>query len=203
MAGPKQSGRCHMLSSYFLTHPHAPSRLTEALECRAGESLIQYCVHLFDKQFHVISVRFDIKTFDKNFDSEATFDSEGFSQSKSLVDDIVAREVASGIPHNRIILGGFSQGGAVTLYTGLQAEYALGGLLVLSSWMPARWRFPAQLSSAAKGVPIWQGHGTMDPLIPLPLAQMSHEFLKGLGLSASLSTCVRGIVPLLLRCSCC
>ncbi len=115
------------------------------------------------------------------------------------MDDIVAREVASGIPHNRIILGGFSQGGAVALFTGLQAQHALGGLLVLSSWMPARWRFPAQLSSVAKGVPIWQGHGTMDPLIPLPLAQMSHEFLKGLGLTASLSTCVRDIAPLLLR----
>ena len=48
-------------------------------------------------------------------------------------------------------------------------------------------------------MPIWQGHGTMDPLIPLPLAQMSHEFLKGLGLTASLSTCARDIAPLLLR----
>ncbi len=49
----------------------------------------------------------------------------------------------------------------------------------------------ASLSAAAKGVPIWQAHGTMDPLLPLPLAQMSHDFLKGLGLSASFSTCAR------------
>jgi pimeloyl-ACP methyl ester carboxylesterase len=87
-------------------------------------------------------VRFDIKSFDKNFENEGNFDLEGFSQSKALIDDIVAREVAAGIPHNRIVLGGFSQGGSVTLFAGLQAEYSLGGLLVMSSWMPARWRFP-------------------------------------------------------------
>ena len=92
----------------------------------------------------VTAIRFDIKSFDKNFENESNFDSDGFSQSKALIDDIIAREVAAGIPHNRIILGGFSQGGAVTLFTGLQAEHALGGLLVMSSWMPARWRFPGK-----------------------------------------------------------
>ncbi len=92
----------------------------------------------------VTAIRFDIRSFDKNFENESNFDSDGFSQSKALIDDIIAREVAAGIPHNRIILGGFSQGGAVTLFTGLQAEHALGGLLVMSSWMPARWRFPGK-----------------------------------------------------------
>ena len=90
------------------------------------------------------AVRFDIKSFDKNFENESNFDSEGFTQSKALVDDIIAREIQAGIPPNRIIVGGFSQGGAVALFTGLQAQHSLAGLLVMSSWMPARWRFPGE-----------------------------------------------------------
>jgi predicted esterase len=92
----------------------------------------------------VTARRFDIKSFDKNFENESNFDSEGFAQSKALVDDIIDREVQAGIPPNRIIVGGFSQGGAVALFTGLQAQHSLAGLLVMSSWMPARWRFPGK-----------------------------------------------------------
>jgi predicted esterase len=67
------------------------------------------------------------------FDGEE--DEKGILESSSKVNSIIAEEVNNGIPPNRIVLGGFSQGGALSLFTGLTTNTKLGGLVILSAWL--------------------------------------------------------------------
>ncbi len=64
-------------------------------------------------------------------------------QSRRSISEIITDEVASGIPANRVLLGGFSQGGAMSLLTGLTSEYKLAGLAVLTGWVPLKEKFKA------------------------------------------------------------
>ena len=63
------------------------------------------------------------------------------------------------------ILGGFSQGGALALYTGLTGKYKLAGIVALSCWLPLHKTFPGALNSANSEVPILQAHGDCDPVV--------------------------------------
>jgi lysophospholipase-2 len=77
---------------------------------------------------------FDLATLDKLTDS-AHDDEKGMLQSVKSVDALIQAEVDSGIPENRIIVGGFSQGGAISLLTGLTGKRKLGGVIALSTWV--------------------------------------------------------------------
>ena len=81
--------------------------------------------------------RFDIRTFD--FDAEE--DEQGLLESSRRLNEIISSEVDSGIDANRIVLGGFSQGGAMTLLTGLTSERKLAGAVVLSGFLPLHKKF--------------------------------------------------------------
>ncbi|KAJ7228200.1 Phospholipase/carboxylesterase/thioesterase [Mycena pura] len=117
---------------------------------------------------------FDILSF--GFDSEE--DKSGMLKTVHSLNQLITAEVDAGIPANRIVLGGFSQGGAVTLLTGLTAERRLAGLAVLSGWLPLRGSFKSMISDHATSVPIFWGHGTSDPLVKHDLAVKSTEFLR-------------------------
>lgn len=94
---------------------------------------------------------------------------------KSIIDD----EIKSGIPSDRIVLGGFSQGGALALYTALTMEKPLAGILALSSWLPLHKTFPEVLKGN-KDIPILQCHGTADPIVAYAFGQMTNEVLHKL-----------------------
>ena len=79
------------------------------------------------------SIRFDIADFDFEIEDEP-----GMLRTVSSLNQLITAEVDAGIPSDRIILGGFSQGAAMTLLTGLTSERKLGGLIVLSGWLPLR-----------------------------------------------------------------
>jgi lysophospholipase-1 len=81
--------------------------------------------------------RFDIYSFGFNTDE----DEKGMLESVSDINALIAEEVNSGLDPSRIILGGFSQGGTMSLLTGLTSERKLGGLVVLSGWLPLRNKF--------------------------------------------------------------
>ncbi|KAJ3569193.1 hypothetical protein NP233_g5218 [Leucocoprinus birnbaumii] len=117
---------------------------------------------------------FDIYSF--SFDSDE--DKSGMLKSKGLITKIIEDEIASGIDANRIFLGGFSQGGAMTLLTGLTGQHKLAGLAVLSGWLPLRNEFKGMISEHGISMPIFWGHGSRDPLVQLPLATRSVEFLE-------------------------
>lgn len=83
-------------------------------------------------------------------------DRAGFDESAARVNAIIQREIDGGIKPARIIVAGFSQGGAVAFHTALRSTHALGGCVALSTWVPLRADYPAALSEAAKGLKILQ-----------------------------------------------
>jgi phospholipase/carboxylesterase len=108
-------------------------------------------------------------------------DEQGLRQSQRHVEALIAREKARGLPAARIVLAGFSQGGAMALQTGLRHPERLAGLMALSCYLPLADRVAAEASAANRAVPIFLAHGTHDPLIPLTRARRALESLTGLG----------------------
>jgi phospholipase/carboxylesterase len=108
-------------------------------------------------------------------------DEAGIRESARRVEDLIAAEVARGVAPARVILAGFSQGGAMTLHVGLRHAARLGGLLVLSAYLPLAHAVAAEASPAGRGTPVFLGHGTEDPLIPLGRARAARDALAALG----------------------
>jgi phospholipase/carboxylesterase len=108
-------------------------------------------------------------------------DEDGIRDSQRHVEALIAREVARGTPRSRIVLAGFSQGGAITLQTGLRQEEPLAGLLALSTYLPLAPAFEAERTVASRAVPIFMAHGRSDPVIPLVRATTSRDQLKAAG----------------------
>jgi len=108
-------------------------------------------------------------------------DANGIRASQRAIEQLIARENARGIPTRRIVLAGFSQGGAITLQTGLRHSQALAGLMVLSSYLPLPETLPAEAAPANQSVPIFMVHGRHDQVIPIALAQRSATRLAELG----------------------
>lgn len=103
-------------------------------------------------------------------------DEAGFAHSKSIIDDLIRDEIARGISSNKIILAGFSQGGAVALYSGLTLACPIAGIAALSTYLPL---LP---SASNRSIPVWAAHGTQDAVIPLQLSQTSYSRLNELQL---------------------
>ncbi|GGX76555.1 carboxylesterase [Massilia dura] len=108
-------------------------------------------------------------------------DEKGLRASQLQVEALIAREKARGIPAHRIILGGFSQGCAMTLQTGLRYPEKLGGLLCLSGYVPLADKVAAERSPANQDTPIFLVHGRLDQVIPLARATASRDLLQTLG----------------------
>lgn len=123
----------------------------------------------------------------RGFGSESSEDSAGIAASAALARGLVEREVARGIARERIVLAGFSQGGAVVLHAGLTGAGRIAGILGLSTYLPA----PGLLDAAgpiATDVPVRMLHGTDDPVIPLALARASTTALEARGVAVEWST---------------
>lgn len=110
-------------------------------------------------------------------------DEAGLRASQAKVEALIAREKARGIPANRIILAGFSQGCAMTLQTGLRQPEKLAGLMCLSGYVPIADKAAAEHTPQSLETPIFMVHGRMDPVIPIARAEQSRDLLKQLGYS--------------------
>lgn len=108
-------------------------------------------------------------------------DAAGIRASQARVETLIAREKARGFPAARIVLAGFSQGGAMALQTGLRHPERLAGIVALSCYLPLGDTFAAEASPANHDVPIFMAHGTDDPVIPLGRARRSRDKLADLG----------------------
>lgn len=115
-------------------------------------------------------------------------DAVGMAESQAMVEGLISQLVESGIASQNIILAGFSQGGAVTYYTGVRSKHELGGMLALSTYLP----FDTQTEQEQSGVntltPILACHGTHDAVVPLALGEMSAKTLTELGYSVRWET---------------
>jgi phospholipase/carboxylesterase len=112
---------------------------------------------------------------------DAQQDTAGIRASQSLVDILIAQEVAHGIAPHNIFLAGFSQGGAIALHTALRQTAPLGGVLALSSYLPLAETAPRELLEQTKSTPVFMAHGRSDPIVPYALGVASRDALLKFG----------------------
>lgn len=115
-----------------------------------------------------------------DLDEDSPEDADGFADTSKRINAFIQAEIDKGVAPNRIVLAGFSQGGAVALHVSLRSEHSLGGCIALSTWLPFRSQYPDVLSSAATNLPVLQVHGDEDQVVSYPWGKGSHEVLKGL-----------------------
>ena len=108
-------------------------------------------------------------------------DEAGLRESQALIEALIVKERARGIAANRIVLAGFSQGCAMTFMAGLRHAERLGGLLGMSGYLPLADLTATERSAANVGVPIFQAHGSADPMITMARATASRDALVALG----------------------
>ena len=108
-------------------------------------------------------------------------DERGIRASRDMVDALIEREVARGVARSRIVLAGFSQGGAIALHTGLRQTQPLAGLIALSCYLPLADAFGNEAAAASRTVPIFLAHGTQDPVVPIARGTASRDVLKAAG----------------------
>lgn len=114
-------------------------------------------------------------------DPGAQLDRAGIDASTAAVAALIAREVARGSPHERIVLAGFSQGGAIALHAGLRQPEPLAGIVALSTFLPAAETLPDEASEANHATPILMMHGTLDAVVPEGFGAASRDLLLELG----------------------
>jgi phospholipase/carboxylesterase len=108
-------------------------------------------------------------------------DERGIRESEKLVHHFIEQQLASGLLSNRIVIAGFSQGGAIALHTALRYPQRLAGVIALSTYLPLRDALTDERTSANQATPIFMCHGTQDPIVPLAMGEMARDSLLGLG----------------------
>ncbi|KAE8744481.1 hypothetical protein FOCC_FOCC008869, partial [Frankliniella occidentalis] len=114
----------------------------------------------------------------KSLDASGPEDESGIKKASQLIHSMIDAEVSAGIPSNRIVIGGFSQGGALALYSALTYSKPLAGVVALSCWLPLNKSFPSFVVGN-KETPFLQCHGDCDPIVPFKWGQMTASILKG------------------------
>uniref|UniRef100_A0A2P2HZW1 palmitoyl-protein hydrolase n=1 Tax=Hirondellea gigas TaxID=1518452 RepID=A0A2P2HZW1_9CRUS len=108
---------------------------------------------------------------------DAPEDAPGIKAARDKIHELIDAEVRSGIPANRIVLGGFSQGGGLALYSAFTHKESLAGVVALSCWLPLRSEFP-QAALGNTATPILQCHGDCDPVVPFKFGQLTSSLIK-------------------------
>ncbi|MFL6582252.1 MAG: alpha/beta hydrolase [Burkholderiales bacterium] len=108
-------------------------------------------------------------------------DEVGLRQSQNIVEELIAKEAARGVPANRVVLAGFSQGGVIALQTALRQPRRLAGAMSLSAYLPLVNKIEQERNAANNDMPVFLGHGTSDNVVPLVLGKASREQLIKMG----------------------
>jgi phospholipase/carboxylesterase len=124
---------------------------------------------------------FDVHSLGRGGD----FNREHLEVSARQLEALIQKELDRGIASERILLAGFSQGGAVVLHTGFRYPRRLAGILAISTYhpdlAPNSDRLPAERAEANRGLPVFLAHGELDPLIPVSLAERSRRAVEDAG----------------------
>lgn len=108
-------------------------------------------------------------------------DEKGLRESQAQIGELIAQERARGIATAKIVLAGFSQGGAIALQTGLRHPEKLAGVMALSTYLPLADSFAAEASAANKATAVFMAHGTHDPVVPYAMGDNSRKVLEQAG----------------------
>jgi phospholipase/carboxylesterase len=130
---------------------------------------------------HVMRAWYDIFGAELGLDGLKREDEAGLRESQALVEALIAKERVRGVASTRIVLAGFSQGCAMTFMTGLRHKERLAGLLGMSGYLPLGALTEAERHPMNADLPIFQAHGTADPVIPIARAIASRDALIALG----------------------
>lgn len=114
-------------------------------------------------------------------DDRAIQDEEGIKKSQKSIDYLIDNIIKTGIPSQRIILGGFSQGGALALHTALRYDRPLAGAIGLSTYLPLVDRLTQERNEVNSKLPIFLAHGVQDAVVPYQYGKMGYNFLKDSG----------------------
>ena len=125
----------------------------------------------------VMRAWYDIVTLD----AEGRADADGVRESTAILEALIAREMERGIPADKIVIAGFSMGGAIAIHTALHTQHALAGLMALSTYLP----LPGEVegSSGSRDLPVFMAHGSFDPMLPMQWGQLSAQKLEETGFS--------------------
>lgn len=108
-------------------------------------------------------------------------DAAGIRASEERVAAIVATQRAEGIAAQRIVIAGFSQGGAIALHSGIRHPERLAGVIALSTYLPVHQTVAAEAHPANRGLPIFMAHGRYDPMVPFDIGRFSAQGLRAFG----------------------
>jgi len=123
----------------------------------------------------VMRAWYDIVTLD----AEGRADADGVRESTAILEGLVAREIERGVPADRIVIAGFSMGGAIALNTAVNTARELAGLMALSTYLPLTSELDG--STGRRELPVFMAHGTFDPMLPLQWGQLSARKLGDAG----------------------
>lgn len=138
--------------------PHAPLR---AVTCNGG---------------YVMRAWYDVYSLSQ-LDRE---DAAGLVEARAMIEQLIAREAQRGIPAARIVLLGFSQGGAVALHAGLRHAQRLAGIGALSTYLPLHKTLAEEASATNARTPIFMAHGRYDAVVSYTLGERSRDVLKSM-----------------------
>lgn len=129
---------------------------------------------------HLMPSWYDIRTLDAQAPDRE--DPDDVKRAAGWVAALVAREVERGVPESRIVLAGFSQGGAVVLHAGLRFPRSLAGLIALSTYLVLESTLSDELSEAARHTPVFFGHGSVDDVVHIDRGLHAYQVLSKLGI---------------------
>ena len=115
------------------------------------------------------------------FGPDRAEDDVGIRESDGVVRKYIEQQIAQGIPAGKIVIAGFSQGGAIAFQTGLRYPQRLAGIMALSTYLPLRGSLANEASAMNRDVPILMCHGTHDGVVPPSLGEASRDILLSLG----------------------
>ena len=124
----------------------------------------------------------------KSLSADDRADEEGVRASMAEIDALIARERDRGVPPERLLLVGFSQGGAMALASGLRREAPVAGIAALSAYLPLGSRTAAEMTPAGKATPVFMAHGTQDPVVVPAWGSRSRDALRELGVQVEWRT---------------
>jgi phospholipase/carboxylesterase len=114
-----------------------------------------------------------------SLDAEGRADAAGVHESTGILEELIARENKRGIDEGKIVIAGFSMGGAIAINTALHTQNNLAGMMALSTYLP----LPGEVegSTGNRDLPVFMAHGSFDPMLPMQWGQMSAERLTETG----------------------
>jgi len=121
---------------------------------------------------------YDILTLDRSKSPPIREDEKGIVEGARQLSELLAYEIAKVGGADKVLLGGFSQGGAMSIHIGLSYPSALAGVISCSGYVLLQGQYPALMSSAGSKVQILAYHGTQDPTVPMEFAKMGYDALK-------------------------